>query len=140
MFCWTRFPMQSDCIPSTLPSSRRGANLRPTELGRVCKGFKPESDHADGDHGEIVDGALFVAGGDAAELLEAIDQPLDEVAPPIRLTVEARLAALVALGRNDRCDPAAADPAARCRAAVAFVARHTARAQPRSTATPARHC
>src|SRR3982751_2032964 len=90
-------------------------------LGRVCKGFQPESDHADRDHGEVVGGALFVAGGDAAELLEAVDQPPHKVAPPIRLAVEGGLATLVALGRNERCDAATAHPAARRRAAVAFV-------------------
>jgi hypothetical protein len=42
---------------------------------RVClqRRPRPEQDHADGDHGEVVGGALFVARGDAAELLEAVD-------------------------------------------------------------------
>ena len=49
-------------------------------LGRVCKRLYPEQDHADVDHGKIVVGALFIAGGDAPGLLEAVDQALDLVA------------------------------------------------------------
>ena len=41
--------------------------------------LKPEQDHAEGDHGEVVGSAFLVAGGDAAPLLEAVDQALDSL-------------------------------------------------------------
>src|SRR4051795_6500589 len=52
----------------------------PAPLGRVCKRLHPEQDHADVDHGEVVVAALFIAGGDAPGLFEAVDEPLDLVA------------------------------------------------------------
>src|SRR3712207_7414395 len=55
-------------------------------------------------HGEVVGGALFVAGGDAAEPLGAVDQALHPVAPPVGGAVEAGPAALVALARDHRPD------------------------------------
>jgi hypothetical protein len=57
--------------------------------------LQPEQDHADGDHGKVVGGALFVAGCDAAELLEAIEQALDAVALAVGCAVEPGLAGLV---------------------------------------------
>src|SRR3954468_18538048 len=89
------------------------------------------------DHGEVVGRALLVAGGDAAELLQAVDQALDEIATPVRSTVEVRLPALVALARDHRPDvtPAQAEPCGR--AAVALVARRPLRPQTGSASTGA---
>jgi hypothetical protein len=41
--------------------------------------------------------ALFVAGGDAAELLEPVDEPLDALAGAVRRAVEVRVAPLAFL-------------------------------------------
>src|SRR3712207_8508217 len=81
---------------------------------------EPEQDHADRDHGEVVGGALFVAGGDAAELLEAVDQALHPVAPPISGAAEAGPAALVALAGDHRPDVPPPQMAPGGRAAVAL--------------------
>jgi hypothetical protein len=48
-------------------------------LGRVCKGLQPEQDHVDMDHRAIVVGTLFVPGGDAPGLLEAVDQLFESI-------------------------------------------------------------
>src|SRR4051794_18784507 len=89
------------------------------------------------DHGEVVGRALLVAGGDAAELLQAVDQALDEIATPVRGTVEVRLPALVALARDHRPDVTPAQAAPCGRAAVALVARRTLRPQTGSAPTGA---
>ena len=87
------------------------------------------------DHGEIVGGALFVAGCHPPGLLEPIDQPFHTVSLPVGVAVEIRLTWLVGAGRDDRSDAALAQAAPRCWAAVALVARHLARTQT-WTATP----
>src|SRR3712207_7653060 len=100
----------------------------PTYLGTralLQRHLQPEQDHADGDHGEVVGGTLLVAGGDAPELLEAVDQALHPVAPPISVAVEVGLAALIALARDHRPDAPPPQVASRCRAAVALVAGRT---------------
>src|SRR5215212_5492136 len=84
--------------------------------------LQPEQDHAGCDHAEVVGGALLVAGGDAAELLEAIDQALHPATPPIGGAVEGGLAALVALAGDPRSDVPAPQMASDGRAAVALVA------------------
>jgi hypothetical protein len=56
------------------------------------------------DHGEIVDGTLFVAGCHSPGLLEAIDQPLHTVSLALGVAVEIRLPWLVGAGRDDRAD------------------------------------
>ena len=38
----------------------------------------PQEDDGEGEHAEVVDGALLVAGGHAAVLLEAVDRPLEK--------------------------------------------------------------
>src|SRR4051812_40307683 len=63
-----------------LPPADRFAMVR-DNLGRVCKRLEPEQDHADVDHGEIVVGTLFIPGGDALGLLEAIDRVPDLISP-----------------------------------------------------------
>jgi hypothetical protein len=75
-------------------------------LGRVCKVLQPEHDSADVEHREVVSGALFVAGGDAAELFQAVEQMLHPVARSIGLAVEAGSAALAALSGDHRPDAA----------------------------------
>src|ERR671932_544899 len=54
----------------------------------------PEDKHRNHPEGAVAVGALVVAGGQAAELLAAGDQPLDPVAQPVRRTVEAATPAL----------------------------------------------
>jgi hypothetical protein len=46
-------------------------------------------------HCEIVRGTLFVSCGDPSKVLQPVDQPLDDVALPVRLAVEVGLAALL---------------------------------------------
>ena len=85
------------------------------------------------EHGKVVDGALLVAGGDAPELLEAVDQPLDAVACPIGLPVEARPMPLALPGRDHR-------PLARGPSGIGLVARHAPGPQARPPAALAADC
>src|SRR3954469_19237367 len=101
------------------------ARARPSRPARAClQSSEPEADHADGQHGAIVDPALLVAGRDPAVLLQAVDQPLDPVPEPVRLAVEAGPAALALLGRDDRRDAATPELPPGLRTAVGLVARH----------------
>src|SRR5262249_14743512 len=82
----------------------------------------------------VGDGSRLVAGGDPAELLEAVNRPLDLVALPIGGPVEARVAALIAPGGGDRADAPSAQVGAHRPVAEAPVARHAPR--PDSRAAP----
>src|SRR4051812_21925739 len=84
--------------------------------------LKPQYKHANVDHAEVVGRALLVARGDAAELLQAVDQALNEIAATVCITVEVGLPALVALARDHRPDVSPAQAATCGRAAVALVA------------------
>ena len=52
------------------------------------------------DHGEEVGGELVVTGGDAAEVLQLGEEPLDQIALAVESLAEAGLPSPVALGRN----------------------------------------
>ena len=77
-------------------------------LGRVCKGVDSDEDGAEVEHGKVVGRALLVAGRQAPELLQAVEQALHLVAGPIRRTVEPRPTPLARLGRDHRPDAARA--------------------------------
>ncbi len=77
------------------------------------------------EHSKVVLGALLVAGGDAAELLQAVEEPLHPIARPIGLPVEAAALGLIALGGDHRPDAAAAQVSPRGPARIGLVARYT---------------
>ncbi len=91
--------------------------------------LQPEHDRSDVEHGEVVAGALLISGGDAAELLQAVEEPLYPIARPIGLSIKASTAALVALGGDHRPDAARAQVSARGLARKRLVARHPPRPQ-----------
>src|SRR5579875_2624184 len=82
----------------------------------------PEDHARNHPQGAVALGALVVAGGQAAELLAAVDQPLHSIAQPVERTVEPAPAALGGLARDGDPDPAPAARAADGPAAVALVA------------------
>jgi len=86
---------------------RHPLQTRPS-LGRVCKGVDSDEDGAEVEHGKVVGRALLVAGRQAPELLQAVEQALHLVAGPIRRTVEPRPTPLARLGRDHRPDAARA--------------------------------
>ncbi len=45
---------------------------------------QPEHNGGDGEHRPIIDRSFLVAGGDVPELLQAVDQPLDDIPLPVR--------------------------------------------------------
>ena len=55
-------------------------------------------------------------------LLEAVEQPLHDVALPIRDVIEARVWDFIALRWDDDSDPTTFQVVAHCRAAVALIA------------------
>src|SRR3954462_12564941 len=81
------------------------------------------------DHGEVVGRALLVARGNAAELLEPVDQALDEIAASVGSAVEVRLPALVALAWDHRPNVPAPQMAAGLWAIVTLVASRASRPQ-----------
>ena len=87
-----------------------------------------------GDHGEVVDGALLVSGGDAPELLEPGEEVLHAVALAVGLAVEVALPRLVLAGGNDGADASGAQAPPSGGAAVALVTCGPTRAQARSAA------
>ena len=68
-------------------------------------------------------------------LLEAVDQPLYDVALPIRDVIEARLWDFIALRWDDDSDPTTFQVVAHCRAAVALIARNPVRSNPWSASS-----
>jgi hypothetical protein len=82
--------------------------MLPRLRARVCPAdhaVREPQDEADDDHaGAVVGGALVEAGGDPAPLLEPVDAPLDQVAPPVADRVKggwpAGTAVLVDPGRD----------------------------------------
>jgi hypothetical protein len=65
---------------------------------------QPEGDRSDGEHRQIVDGPLLIAGGNAPELLEAVDESLDDVPPSVGGLVEPH-PSLAFLARDHDPDP-----------------------------------
>jgi len=87
----------------------------------VFSNLQPEHDGGEVKHGEVVSGALFVAGGDAPALFETTEQALDLVALGIGLPVD-QGARVLALGlRDDAADAAPAQVVAHVSVAVAAV-------------------
>jgi hypothetical protein len=85
------------------------------QLGRVCK-LKPHQNHGKGNHGSIVDGALFVTGGNATGLLETVEKALDLVALTIDGFIESAtpwLVGFVGQGAADASPPQEATESAR---------------------------
>src|SRR3712207_4846059 len=102
-------------------------------LGRVCKGVKPDEDGADVKHGEVVGGTFLVAGRDAPDLLQAVEQALHPVARSISLSVETGTATLVRLGRDHGGDAPAPQVLPRGAARKGLVAHHASGPKARTT-------
>ena len=92
--------------------------------------LQPEEDSDDREARIGGGGELVVAGGNGSVLPEAVDEALNAVALPGGGTVEARMWALVAPGRDHRPDAPATQVPARRRAAGALVPDHALRPQP----------
>ena len=68
---------------------------------------EPETDSSELEHGEEVGGVLFVAGGDAAAMLDPVEEPLDTISFTIERAAEAGCQRRVALERMFGVAPAA---------------------------------
>src|SRR5919199_239868 len=99
----------------------------------------PEHNHRNQPEGAVAGGALVVAGGQGAELLAAVDQPLDPVAQPVHGAVEAAAAALRPQPGDGVADAAPSAVGAPRPPGVAPVAYHPTRAQTRPAAAGAPH-
>jgi len=82
---------------------------------------EPETDGSELEHGEEVGGVLFVAGGDAAVVLDLVEEPLDAVAFAVEDGTETGAPATGDLGGNVRCGPGRLDAAAEPIGVVGFV-------------------
>lgn len=76
------------------------------------------------DGGEEVVGELIVARGDAAEILQPTEHPLDRIAVAVEHAAERRLEASVALGRDVRDGAALVDGGAHGIGVVAAIGDH----------------
>src|SRR5262245_45610044 len=93
--------------------------------------FDPEDSHRNRPEGVVALGALVVAGGQAAVLLAATDQPLDLVASSIDRAVEGAGAVLGAQLRDGMADPPAAAVGPMAAARIPLITDHAPRAQAR---------
>src|SRR5258708_9169350 len=135
--CWNATSTRSQAVTSCSPTGngtscgRSAHDRRPPSwnearpVDAAC--LRPEQDGRHRHHGEIVGGALLVAGGHAAALLETIDEPLHLVAFAIEPTVEWAGSALVALVGDGVPDAMLAEPLPDPPAAVASVPPQTLR-------------
>src|SRR6266571_9529670 len=96
--------------------------------------FEPEHSHRNRPEGAVARGALVVAGGQAAVLLAAVDQPLDAVAQAVQRPVERPAAALGAQAWDRVADPPPAAVGPPRPAGVALVARDALRPHARAAA------
>src|SRR5215211_315840 len=98
---------------------------------------QPEQNSGDDPQGPIAVAPLVVAGGQAAELLAAVDQPLHAVPQPVRRAIEPAAPALPPLAGDGVADasPPTVRPLPPPR--VAFVAHHPLRAEARAAAARA---
>lgn len=78
---------------------RSDVEIEPRILGRVCK-LKPQQDHGDGNHGGVIDRALFIAGGNATTLLETVEKALNPVAFAIDRLVKGSPPPFIAFARE----------------------------------------
>jgi hypothetical protein len=72
------------------------------ELGRRLISPQPQPQRGELDHSEKIGGEPVVACGDAAEVLQLGEEPLDQIALAVEPLAEAGLPAPVALGRDVR--------------------------------------
>src|SRR5688500_11137874 len=92
-------------------------------------GFDPQDSHRNRPQGAVAGGALVVAGGEAAVLLTAADQPLHPITPAVAGAVEGAgtlFGAQLGAGGADAAPPAVRPPGT---PGVALVAHHPVRAQ-----------
>src|SRR5579859_5767643 len=85
---------------------------------------QPESNGGDGEHRQVVDGPFLIVGRYAPELLEAVDQPFDDIALPIGGLIEPD-SPLSLLPSNDHANAAAPQISPDLLAAVTLVTGHS---------------
>src|SRR5436305_1084078 len=93
---------------------------------------QPEGNGGDGEHRQVVDGPLLVSSGDAAKLLQAVDESLHDIPFPVGVLVESD-PALTFLAGDDHADPSPTQVPPDLLAAVALVAYHAIWANPWSS-------
>jgi len=84
--------------------------------------FKPSQRADQVKSGEIVSGSLFITGGDAAKVLDGIEEPLDEIALAVERKIAVPFDLAVCFRRDHRFDGAHFQALDEAVAVVAFVA------------------
>src|ERR1700693_6158027 len=82
---------------------------------------EPETDRSELEHSEEVGGVLFIARGDAAAMLDLVEEPLDAISFTIERATEAGAPATGGLGRNVRRSTGGLDATAEPVGVVSFV-------------------
>lgn len=101
-----------------------------------AKSFKPEEDHGDGQHSGITEAAFLVTGRHPAELLQTIDQALDLIALPIKLTIKRSGAMFVLLSGNGDPNATLTQVLATLAGTIPFVSRYALWAQAHPATLP----
>src|SRR5580704_13724483 len=82
---------------------------------------EPETDRSELEHSEEVGGVLFIARGDAAAMLDLVEEPLDAISFTIERATEAGAPATGDLGRDVRRSAGGLDATAEPVGVVRFV-------------------
>jgi hypothetical protein len=117
------------CILPSMLASRGGGAQR---TSRRASSLQPQQQRRNRHHRQVVHGALLVACGDPAALLEPIDQSFGLIALAVDRAVERTALALVALVRNGEPYAMLPQPLPDMAAAVAFVPHESPRSLART--------
>jgi hypothetical protein len=105
-------------------------------LEPVCKIGKEENG-SNGNHGSEIHSSLFIASGNATELLETIDETFHNISLSVVLFIERTSAPFVAASSNGAANMITMEIASQGRAGVAFVCHQTLGSQAPMTRTSA---
>src|SRR5947209_9831856 len=103
--------------------------FRPSCTRSCFQMSEPEHDGSNGEHRQVVDRAFLVAGRDAPELLQTVDQPLYDIPLAIGSLIEPD-APFSFLPSNHDANPSATQLPPDLPAAVALVSRYPIRSRP----------
>lgn len=100
-------------------------------ISRVCilTHLEPQKDHRQGHHRTVTTCPLLVTGRHPAKPLQAVDQPFDLIALPIKLAVKRSGSMLVLLPRNGGSDTSPVQVTAIFAEGVSFIRRQALWAQ-----------
>ena len=95
--------------------------------------LEPKQDHGKGQHGGVATCLLLITGRHPAKLLQAVDEPFDLIALPIKRSIKRSGRMLVLLSRNGRSDAAPVQVATIFSESISFITRQSLRSDAHMT-------